>query len=79
MAFSFASYTSGVVYSPLSPPLSFSDGDNYGRFDGNMDGELVSSLGGRDGSFEDEGDNEGVDVTLVGDNEGVDVTLAASL
>mmetsp|Transcript_23126 Transcript_23126/g.33032 ORF Transcript_23126/g.33032 Transcript_23126/m.33032 type:complete len:102 (+) Transcript_23126:500-805(+) len=74
--------TSGVVYSlgESSPP---SDGDN----DGNMDGELVSSsFGGRVGMFEDEGDNEGVDVggrvgsvevegEDEGDNEGVDVTL----
>mmetsp|Transcript_554 Transcript_554/g.883 ORF Transcript_554/g.883 Transcript_554/m.883 type:complete len:80 (-) Transcript_554:237-476(-) len=59
LALSPASFTLGVSYSlgVSSPP--------DGRFDGNMEGEFESSLGGRVGSFEDEGDNEGVDVTFV--------------
>mmetsp|Transcript_20020 Transcript_20020/g.29694 ORF Transcript_20020/g.29694 Transcript_20020/m.29694 type:complete len:89 (-) Transcript_20020:427-693(-) len=68
LALSPASFILGVVYSlatPSPPPPSSSDGDEDGRFDGDMEGEVESSLGGRVGSFEDDGDNEGVDVTFV--------------
>ena len=39
------------------------------------EGDNVSSFGGKDGDFEDEGDVEGVSVIFEGDNDGVSVNI----